>query len=134
MKCQITSKDYMLLERHLTRPDLVQAISSLALALIRAKLSDAQLVMPDDISPDIATGSSRIAFSIDGRPEETRVLLHSESHVTTGLGLSVTSLLGATLLGLRSGQEVPLLRADGRLGRVALHRVAYQPEAQHEDE
>lgn len=133
MKCQLTSKDYMLLERHLTRPSPARTISPLALALIRTKLAESQLVMPDDVAPEVATGNSRIVFSLDGRPDETRVLIHSEGHATTGLSLSVTTLLGATLLGLHSGQQVPLLRADGSLGQVLLREVAYQPEAQRDN-
>ena len=130
LSCCLTAKDYSLLESRLielrgrnegTAPLLVQ--------LIRTKLADAEIVLSEDVDPEVATTNSRVVFSVDGRAAETAVLVHWEHEVAREFALPITTLLGATLLGMRAGNRAPLLRSDGGIREVALLEIAFQPEA-----
>lgn len=130
IECQLTIRDYTLLEGHLLdiasqphpRPQLL-------VRLTRTKLADAQIVLSDDIATDIATGNSRIVYSLNGEAEQTCVLRHWEQEDDDPAAVPVRSLLGVTLLGMRVGQNLPLLRENGSLDHVAVTHIAFQPEA-----
>lgn len=130
LRCCVTAKDYSLLESRLielrgrnegTAPLLVQ--------LIRTKLADAEIVLSDDVAPDVATTNSRVVFAVDGGAAETAVLVHWEHGVARDFTLPITTLLGATLLGMRAGERSPLLQSDGSIREVTLEEIAFQPEA-----
>ncbi len=124
-ECWLTGRDHALLEGHLLR-----SVDSLLLSrLIRAKLADARLVLSDDVESDIATGNSHIVYSVDGKPDESRVLVHWDHEAMVEYSLPVNTLLGVTLLGMKAGQRAPLMRADGTVGEVFLRQIAFQPEA-----
>lgn len=129
---RLTSRDYTLLEAHLWRlleSDTASPIDRLLARLIRTKLADAAVVLSDDIEPLVATGNSRIRFSIDDRPAESRLLAHWDSQASVDSLLPIPTFAGVTLLGMAAGQRAPLLRADGSIGAVQLVAVTYQPEA-----
>jgi regulator of nucleoside diphosphate kinase len=92
-------------------------------------LADASVVPSDAVDDDVATINSRLVYVVDGYRRDSRVLVNCENDLAVGFNLPVTTLLGATLLGMRSGQRAALLREDGRVGHVLLKRVAYQPQA-----
>ena len=130
LKCCLTAKDFSLLESRLielrgrnegTAPLLVQ--------LIRTKLADAEIVLSDDVAPDVATTNSRVVFAANGSTADTAVLVQWEHEVARDFTLPITTLLGATLLGMRAGQRAPLLSSDGSIGEVLLEAIAFQPEA-----
>lgn len=98
--------------------------------LIRAKLADAVRIGPEDIGPDLATGYSRVIYALDGGAPQSAVLLHWGFPESGEIGLSVCTLLGLTLLGMKVGQCVPMPRTIGADGSVELLEVPYQPEAQ----
>lgn len=130
---RLTSRDYTLLEAHLWRlleADGVSPNDQLLARLIRTKLADATVVLSDDIEPSVATGNSRIRFSIDDGPAESRILAHWDSLGGVDDVLPIPTLAGVSLLGMAAGQRAPLLRADGSIGAVQLDAVTYQPEAQ----
>lgn len=130
VECCLTSRDYTLLEGLLVGLTEGRAPADpLLVRLVRTKLANARVVLAADVAPDIATGNSRISFSIDGEAPTTRVLAHwEEGHEATEV-LTVRTLLGATLLGMNVGQQAVLLRGDRPAGCVALHDVLFQPEA-----
>jgi regulator of nucleoside diphosphate kinase len=97
--------------------------------LIRSKLTNARVVLSRDVEPDVATGGSRIAFSIDGAPSIVRVLAHWAEGRPPSDSLAVHSLVGATLLGMRAGQHSLLPRHDAPFGMVRLEEVVHQPES-----
>jgi regulator of nucleoside diphosphate kinase len=94
-------------------------------------LADASVVPSDAVDDDVATINSRLVYVVDGYRSDSRVLVNCENDLAVGFNLPVTTLLGATLLGMRSGQRAALLREDGSIGQVLLKRVAYQPQATH---
>jgi regulator of nucleoside diphosphate kinase len=124
----LTSKDYTLLEGHLARLG-EEGPQPLLSRLMRTKLSRARVVLTNDVDADVATGSSRIVFSADGGPDQSRILVHWDNNRVLGECLRVATLLGTTVLGMRAGQAAPLLRADGTLGWLVLKDVVFQPEA-----
>lgn len=130
VQCCLSIKDYSILEGELLRLDPSGGgIQPLLLRLIRTKLSEARIVPMFRIPRDVATIGSRVVFSSDARGDENMSISHTDDIGGTGLTISVSTLLGATLLGMCAGQEAALVRADGSLGQVALREVAYQPEA-----
>lgn len=67
---------------------------------------------------DLATGGSHVTFSVDGGHAQSGLLSHqARSGLASGV-IPVSSLLGATLIGMRVGQRAPLLFDDGSIGTV----------------
>ena len=121
----VTTRDYALLAQHaesLARDDLLRDA-------ILEKLERCAIVLSTEIAEDVVTLNSRVAFSVDGRPPETRFLVHREDHATLGLTLPVTTPLGISMLGAVAGDTVTALRRDGSREIVDVIRVPYQPEA-----
>jgi transcription elongation GreA/GreB family factor len=74
---------------------------------------------------DAVAGGCRVAYSIGDGPERTGLLAHNARDAATGIGvIPVLSLLGATLIGLRVGQTVPMLCEDGTVTRLTVLGVA----------
>lgn len=125
----LTSRDYALLERHWH--NIKPRTDSYAIMLsrmIQHKLAEARIVLPDDVATNVVTGNSRVAFAIDGCPEECLRIVHWPHEAILGQTILVPTLLGVTLLGLSSGQRASMLRADGTSRQVELRAVVYQPE------
>jgi len=128
--CILTTKDFTILDvmrgRCLGRNDPLAAV-------ITRKLESATVMFREDIPSDVATLSSRVTFSVDGRDPDTRVLSHDPKSSIVGMFLPITILRGLALLGLSEGQELCLTDDEGRQVRVRLHTVHYQPEAAKRD-
>lgn len=124
--CLLTMKDFTILEvmrdRCLGRDDPLAPI-------LKLKLETAQVMFWDDIPANVATLSSRVAFSSNGREADTRVISHDEMAAPVGLFLPISTVRGLALIGLTEGQEFVFINADGYEERIRLHTVHYQPEA-----
>jgi regulator of nucleoside diphosphate kinase len=124
--CILTTKDLTILEimldRCLGRDDPLMPV-------LRRKMASATIVFRDDVPADVATLNSRLAFSVDGRETDTRVISHESSGSSVGLFLPVTSARGLALIGMSEGQAVRLTRRDGTEETIVLEKVLYQPEA-----
>lgn len=125
-RCVLTTKDFTILEVMLDR---MPAGDDIVRTMLRKKLSDAVVMLRDDIPADIATLSSRVAYRVGNRPAETRIIAHGELRGLVGLTIPITTARGLALLGMSEGQSVPVQRPDGRVEAVTLERVIYQPEA-----
>ena len=128
-ECCLTSRDYALLERHWH--SIKPRTDSYALMLsrmIQHKLTEARVVLPDDVASNVVTGNSRVAFAIDGCPEECLRLVHFQHETVLGQTVLVPTFLGVTLLGLSAGQRTSMLRADGTSKQVVVRAVVYQSE------
>lgn len=134
IEARLTGEDARRLQEHLGRcEDIGSGVYVLLGEFIRAKLADAVLVGPDEIDPDLATGYSQVVYAVGGGALQSKVLSHRDYVGTGQFVLSIRSLLGATLLGMKAGQCAPLLRADGTAGTVELHEVLCQPEPRARD-
>ncbi len=124
-RCILTTKDFtileVMLERCLGRDDPLAPI-------LRRKLEAALIVLRDDVPAAVATLSSRVTFSVGGRPADTRVLSHDRMN-SPGVFLPITTARGLALLGLSEGQRFRLRESGGAEEDVLLESVLYQPEA-----
>ncbi len=124
--CILTTKDFTILEamrdRCLGRDDPLAPI-------LKRKLESATVMFRDDVPADVATLSSRVSYSVNGRDPDTRVLSHDAKASAVGMFLPITNLRGLALLGLAEGQVFDLTDEEGGDVRVLLQMVHYQPEA-----
>ncbi|RUU58864.1 nucleoside-diphosphate kinase [Mesorhizobium sp. M2C.T.Ca.TU.002.02.1.1] len=124
--CMLTTKDFTILEvmrdRRFGRDDPLTPI-------LKRKIETAVVVFREDVPANVATLSSRITFSVDGRDPDTRILSLERMASPVGMFLPITTLRGLALLGLVEGQPFLLTDHDGREERVVLEKVQYQPEA-----
>lgn len=66
------------------------------------------------VDRDIVTGGSLVTYSMGGSAPTTGLLVHrARPGIQQGGVIPVASLLGATLIGMRSGQRAALLCEDG---------------------
>lgn len=81
-------------------------------------------VPAEGVKNDVAIGGATVRYSVDGGSVQTGLLAHwARTDGTSGVVL-VSSLLGATLIGMRVGQRAPLLCEDGAILSVALVGVS----------
>ena len=95
---------------------------------IRRKLQLAQIVFADDLQPNVVTLGSRLAFQLDDRPIEERVLVTMEHYVPGQDGQSIASLNGIAMLGLTEGNCVEI-EGEDEIKTLSIIQVLYQPEA-----
>jgi len=122
-QCYLTMKDFGVLEQLLEGD-----ISDLAyLRLLRSKIAGATIVFEDDLPPDVAVIGSRIEFQIDGLLVDCCLLSADASAVRSRLKLSITTMRGLALLGLRERAFIVVERPDGggeQLRLLKVHRAA----------
>jgi regulator of nucleoside diphosphate kinase len=124
--CFLTTKDFTILE--VMRDRRVGDHDALA-PILKSKIDHALVVFREDIPVNVATLSSRVTFSVNGREPDTRVISHDHMTLPVGMYLPITTARGLALLGLVEGQTFVLTNGDGLEERVVLEQVEYQPEA-----
>ena len=124
--CQLTIKDYTILEAMLERHPACGDTFSI---FLQRKISSAVVVFREDIPATVVTLSSRVAYRVNDGPAETRIVAHDEMRGLVGMLLPITNPRGLALLGLAEGQSITIPAADGSLETLTVHEVVYQPEA-----
>lgn len=118
--CRLTARDFNILETLLERGmDHDPAF----LRLLRHKLSTAQVTGGGEADPQVATVNSRVDFTIDGRRDRERVLVHGDEDTSSGTALPITTLRGLALLGLRESQTIIVEGPDGHREEIRLDRI-----------
>ncbi len=124
--CFLTTKDFTILEvmrdRCLGRDDPLAPI-------LKRKIEAATVMFRDDIPMAVATLSSRVTFSVNGREPDSRIISHDRMSAPVGLFLPITTARGLALLGLSEGDAFGFVNADGEDEMIVLHAVHYQPES-----
>jgi regulator of nucleoside diphosphate kinase len=124
--CILTTKDFTIVEvmrdRCLGQGDPMAPI-------LKRKIESAIVMFRDEVPDDVATMSSRVTFSVNGRDPDTRIISHDRTTSMVGMFLPVTTLRGLALLGLAEGEHFVLTSSDGVEERILLEKVQYQPEA-----
>lgn len=125
--CRLSDLDKRALAEYLKHADHVATGVYFALSrLLRRKLDYATDMIEANPTDSVATGGSRITFAIDKlRPQKGR-LLNREFYQPGQDDISMASLLGATLTGMKTGDIAPFLQADGSFRQVRLISVEYQ--------
>jgi regulator of nucleoside diphosphate kinase len=128
--CILNAKDFTIL---VVMRDRCLGTDDPMARLLTNKLESALVVIGDDVPANVATLSSRVTFSIDGRDPDTRVLSTDRAASSVGLFLSITTPRGLALLGLTEGEAFCLPSREGVEERIVLEKVQYQPETARRD-
>jgi regulator of nucleoside diphosphate kinase len=110
--------------------DEVHYLRGLALALdndlvshlILRKLRIARILPSGEIPPRTARMNSRVEYSIDQGERQSGQLVHPSLYPPAD-GISVASLLGAGIIGLREGQVILWPTEAGRFSELCAHHV-----------
>jgi regulator of nucleoside diphosphate kinase len=123
----ITDRDWLRLRQMMAElPDRRQP----AIDFLHRELARAVVYPSRSIPPNVVTMNSRVTFRIgDGKVPDSGVLVYPEDYVADHRQISVTSLVGAALLGLRSGAGILHHSLDGHQMQVFVEEVSYQPQA-----
>ena len=81
---------------------------------------------PEPASPDLVVAGSHVTYMISGEGARSGLLSMNPAPVPGHI--LVASLLGATLIGMRKLQKVPLLRDDGQIEVVVVLDVRPSPD------
>lgn len=123
--CHLTAKDSTYLNSLLNAKSQDEDL----LALLRAKLAKANVMLDHAIDPRIATIDSRIEFSVGGGFTEERILTRDEKGNGLARALPVTTPRGLALLGLKEGDVYSFRKPNGIIEPIRLIKVTFQPEA-----
>lgn len=95
-----------------------------------AELLRAEVVEPTQVPPDVVTMNSRVVYRDEDTGETREVTLSYPQDASLEQGrVSVLAPVGAALLGLSVGQEIDWELPGGKLKRLCIVSVTYQPQA-----
>ncbi|MFE8596248.1 nucleoside diphosphate kinase regulator [Archangium violaceum] len=95
-----------------------------------AELLRAEVVEPTQVPPDVVTMNSRVVYRDEDTGETREVTLSYPQDASLEQGrVSVLAPVGAALLGLSVGQEIDWELPGGKLKRLRILSVTYQPQA-----
>lgn len=101
-----------------------------ACAALEDELSRAEVVAPEEVSPDVVTMNSRARFVDEDLGEEVEMtLVYPRDADVARERISVLAPVGAALLGLSVGQSIEWPLPRGGRKRLRVSAVVYQPEA-----
>lgn len=121
----LADADRRQLLRHLAWCDAAERESSPYLGHVLRHRIAASSPCGTEPPADAVTGGCRVTYAIGGGPARTGLLAHNARDRAVDIGvIPVLSLLGATLIGLRVGQTVPMLRDDGTVVRLTVLGVS----------
>jgi regulator of nucleoside diphosphate kinase len=123
----LTTGDFMILE--VMQKHCIGCSDTFSL-ILKQKIDSAIVVFRDDLPDDVASLNSRIAFSVNGKNNGTRVIAHDHVDYPVGISLPITTVSGLALLGLAEGQAFVVPNADGTKDRIVLDKVFFQPQAE----
>ncbi len=98
-------------------------------AALRAELTRAIVVAPDEIPADVVTMNSRVVYECDRRGEAEVTIVYPWDRSIERGRVSVLAPIGAALLGLRVGSGIEWTLGGSRTYRWRVLEIPYQPEA-----
>jgi hypothetical protein len=126
--CCLTEYDAGLLERAV---DINGGINTPIGRAVADKLSHAEL--RSSIPPDYVELNSHVIFRVNGRSPLSRILVHWDKFLVSGLHLSLHTPWGMTLLGMKAGDEATVYYRGGIAETIRIVSVAHQPGAKAPD-
>ena len=122
----ITRQDFEQLERHLDSDEVSELPGS---AMLYEELMRANVVEPDDMSPDIVRMNSTVGFLDEQSRMSHRLTLVYPDQAGTPGTVSVFAPVGSALLGLSVGQTITWQIPGGRQLKLSVVSVNGQPGA-----
>lgn len=96
---------------------------------LEAELARAEIVPPAEVPPDVVTMNSTVKFRIESSSKEFFLtLVYPKDVDPKGGTISILAPVGSALLGLAKGDEIEWPNPGGRVLRVRIEDVLYQPE------
>lgn len=96
---------------------------------LEAELARAEIVSPTEVPPDVVTMNSTVKFRIESSSREFFLtLVYPKDVDPKGGTISILAPVGSALLGLSKGDEIEWPNPGGRMLRVRIEDVLYQPE------
>jgi regulator of nucleoside diphosphate kinase len=97
---------------------------------LESELVQAKIVAPEEIPPDVVTMNSTVRFVDEDSADERVITLVYPKDADPAEGkVSVLAPVGAALLGLSVGQRIEWPVPGGRVKKLRIAAVLYQPEA-----
>ena len=124
----VTRLDMQRLEQMLDNLDEYDA----AAEALGAELGRANLVGHTEIASDIVTMNSKAHCYEENSASEYQLTLVYPEHAGTEGNVSILAPIGTALLGLSVGQTIDWQTPKGKVLKLTLKHVEYQPEAQQE--
>lgn len=120
----------LMTEKDLSRIRHIISFQSEDFDALETELDRAQVVADKDVPPDLVTMNSKLKFlNIQDNKEVTITIVYPPDANFADGKISVLAPLGSALIGLRVGQEIDWKFPDGKVKRLRILEVLYQPEA-----
>ena len=88
------------------------------------ELRRAKVCHPSALPEDVVSTNCRVIYRVDGElKSRAHLLVHPEDLIWPGAELSVTTPLGTALLGLRVGDSMSFVEADGTIHEVFVEGI-----------
>lgn len=135
MKISVNTKPHIILSsRDLERLEsLLDSVPEDAFpgrAALLAELDRAEVVEPEQIPPTVVTMNSTVRFAVEPSGEEFCLTLVYPRDMDGSPGrVSILAPVGSALLGLAPGDQIEWPGPGGKVIRVRLVDVVYQPES-----
>lgn len=99
------------------------------LGALRAELDRADVVEPAAMPEHIVTMNSTVTFEDESNAETLTLTLVYPAAAGAPGTVSILAPVGSALLGLSRGQQIDWPTPDGRVRRLKVLEISYQPEA-----
>lgn len=117
-------------EDHLKLSALLVHSRSEVAELLEEELDRAEVLPQRDVPPDVVTMNSSIRFKDTESGAESEItLVYPQDADPANRRVSILAPVGAAVLGLRVGASIEWPVPDGRIRRLQITSVLYQPEA-----
>jgi regulator of nucleoside diphosphate kinase len=124
----LTTKHYTILE---IMRDQFRGDNDLMRSIASRKLSNAIVMLRDQIPASVVTVGSRVRYRMNDGPSETRIIASGDYHGLLGLlpVMPISHPHGLAMLGVTEGASVVLRPHDGPSEKITVLEVADRPEA-----
>ena len=97
--------------------------------MLRAELERAMVIEPEKMPGHVVTMNSKVRFVVEPSGKEYELTLVYPKDIDGSTGqISILAPVGSALLGLSIGQEIEWPATGGKMIRVRVVDILYQPE------
>lgn len=96
---------------------------------LESELAGAEVVEPDKVPSDVVTMNSKVRFEDESGQQREITLVYPKDADPQQSKISILAPVGAALIGLSVGQSVDWPLPGGRVRRLKIVDVLFQPEA-----